>query len=209
MVNTDDQPADAPVEQTPDGREAGQEAGKPADPPEAQGPGLEELLERGEVPGPAVAALEAERQRASEAEDRMLRAMADLENQRKRLERDFEDRVRFANERVLKEMLQVFDSLELGLAHTASGAEVGELRKGIEAALEQFRTAFENSGATRIEAAPGMRFDPKVHEAVFQDDAADQPAQTIVNVVQTGFTFHERVLRPARVVVATGKGKKS
>jgi molecular chaperone GrpE len=152
------------------------------------------------------AALETERERARQAEERMLRVLADTDNQRKRLEREQKEAVRFANERLLLEMLPVLDNLERCVVHAAAGADVNELRKGAELTLAQFRQVVQNVGVEAVPAAPGVAFDPTVHEAVLQDDEADLPERTIARVVQPGFKYRDRLLRPARVVVASGKG---
>ena len=170
---------------------------------------LEALLSSEGLDPRIAAAFQAERARADEARERMLRSAAEAENQKKRLEREFAERARFANEKVLRELLQVHDSLQLALAHSDKESELAELRKGIEMALEQFKSAMQNVDAEPIEAERGMAFDPRVHEAVLQDDEADLPSQTIAAVMQSGFTYHERILRPARVVVSTGKGLKN
>jgi molecular chaperone GrpE len=150
-------------------------------------------------------ALEAERERARQAEERMLRVLADSDNQRKRLEREQKETVRFANERLLLEMLPVLDNLERCVLHEA---DAKELRNGVELTLAQFRQVVENAGVEAVPAAPGIAFDPTVHEAVLQDDEADLPEKTVVRVIQPGFKYRERLLRPARVVVASGKGKR-
>jgi len=150
-------------------------------------------------------ALEAERDRARQAEERMLRVLADTDNQRKRLEREQKEAVRFANERLLLEMLPVLDNLERCVVHAAGGADAKEIWKGAELTLAQFRQVVQNVGVEAVLAAPGVAFDPAVHEAVLQDDEADLPEKTIARVVQPGFKYRERLLRPARVVVASGR----
>jgi len=154
------------------------------------------------------AALEAERDRARHAEERMLSALAETDNQRKRLEREQKEAVRFANERLLLELLPVLDNLERCVVHAAGDADERELRKGTELTLAQFRQVVQSVGVEAVPAAPGVAFDPTVHEAVLQDDEADLPEKTIARVVQAGFKYRERLLRPARVVVASGKGKR-
>lgn len=179
------------------------------DPP---GPSAQELIDSGDLDDVVVAAIEAEMAKVAAAEDRMLRAVAEADNQKKRIEREFKDRARFANEGLLHDLLNVFDSLELGLAQSAPGeqadASISELHKGVELALEQFLSVFEGAGVKPIECEVGAPFDPKVHEALLRDDEVDLPAQTVAKIMQRGFLYHERILRPARVVVSTGKGHK-
>jgi molecular chaperone GrpE len=151
-------------------------------------------------------ALEAERERAKQAEDRMLRVLAETDNQKKRLAREHEDRIRFANESLLLGMLPVLDNLELSLSHARDDVNVKQLRKGVELTLTLFRQVIKDTGVQPIAAERGSTFDPALHEAVAQDDHADLPERTIATVVQSGFKYRDRVLRPARVTVATGKG---
>jgi len=169
-------------------------------------PALQEMLDAGLVPPAVRAALEAERDKAHRAEERLLHVLADADNQRKRLEREQKESVRLANERLLRELLPVLDNLERCSVH-AAGADARELRKGVELTLTQFRQVVQSVGVEAVPAAPGVSFDPAIHEAVLQDDEADLPAKTVARVVQSGFTYRERLLRPARVVVASGKGR--
>lgn len=166
---------------------------------------LEALLASGDVQEPVVRALEEARIAARTAEDKMLRAVAESQNERRRLAKDQADKIRFANERLLGELLPVLDNLELCLAHATDGESEG-LRTGVEMTVTQFRQAVENTGATPVEAEVGGTFDPKLHDAVMQDDKADLPARTIAAVLQSGYSFRDRVLRPAKVAVSTGKG---
>lgn len=207
VERSEDSPEEAAAGESvePEAPESG-EAAHPA------GPTAQELIDSGELEEAVAAAIQAEMAKVAEAEDRMLRAVAEADNQKKRIEREFKDRARFANEGLLHDLLNVFDSLELGLAQSEPGeaadASVSELHKGVELALEQFLSVFEGAGVTPIECEVGATFDPKVHEALLRDDEADLPAQTIAKIMQRGFHYHERILRPARVVVATGKGHK-
>jgi molecular chaperone GrpE len=170
-------------------------------------PTLDDLLASGNVPPLVARALKAERERARKAEDRMLRALAEADNQRKRLARDCEERTRHANESLLREMLPVLDGLELALAHARDGADAKELQKGVELTLSLFRQVLRNVGVEPIGAERGMSFDPSVHEAIAQDHDVDLPERAIAKVAQSGFRYRERVLRPARVAVSSGKGR--
>jgi molecular chaperone GrpE len=167
---------------------------------------LDELVQSGALPAIARNAIEDARHRAKEAEDKMLRAVAETENQRKRLAKDQADKIRFANEKIIVEMLGVYDSLELCLSHAGDHASAKALREGVELTLTQFKQALENAGVEPFEPLRGTTFDPKVHEAVMQDDAADLPERAVVKTLQTGFMYRDRVLRAAKVVVATGRG---
>lgn len=153
-----------------------------------------------------VAGLEKEKK---ENWDRYLRAAADLENLRKRQKREAEDAKFEAKSKVLKEMLPVVDNLERAIEHAASqaGDEVAGNAKaiieGVQLVLRQFTTAFERLDVTPVEAM-GQPFDPNLHEAISQQES-DQPAGTVVQVLQRGYKSGDRLLRPALVVVAKPK----
>jgi molecular chaperone GrpE len=173
-------------------------------------PTLQEMLDAGAVHPLVRAALEAERDKGREAHERMLRVLAESDNQCKRLEREQKESVRFANEGLLRELLPVLDNLERCTVHVADGADAArELYEGVELTFAQFRQVVQSVGVEAVPAAPGVAFDPAIHEAVLQDDEADLPEKTVTRVVQPGFKYQERLLRPARVVVASGKGRKS
>lgn len=175
--------------------------------PQDEGAALEAMLASGEVPELVIKALEGAKGAAKTAEEKMLRAMAEGQNERRRLAKEQADRIRFANEGLLVELLPVLDNLELCLAHAGEGESEG-LRTGVEMTVSQFKQAIENVGATPVEAAVGGTFDPKLHDAIMQDDKADLPARAIASVMQAGYSYRERVLRPAKVAVSTGKGHK-
>lgn len=124
---------------------------------------------------------------------------ADLENQRKRLAREVDNARKFANERLLSEMLPVFDSIEAGLANAAEG---DPLRDGLELTLKQLRAVTEKNGLTEVAPAQGDAFNPEHHNAVSQLPAEGVASGAITQVFQKGYLLNERLLRPAMVVVA-------
>ncbi|HEY5928228.1 MAG TPA: nucleotide exchange factor GrpE [Kofleriaceae bacterium] len=141
--------------------------------------------------------------------DRYLRSAADLENLRKRQKRELED-VKFETKnKVLKEMLPVVDNLERAIEHAGGGGEGDQALRpivdGVQLVLRQFTTAFERLDVQAIDAL-GQPFDPNLHEAISQVES-DQPAGTIVQVLQRGYRAGERLLRPALVVVAKAKAQ--
>ena len=129
-----------------------------------------------------------------------LRAVAETENVRKRAQRDVESAARYAIDRFAGELLEVRDSLELGVA-TGAGAEPGRLHEGMEATLRLLDRAFEKSGLSVVDPQ-GQPFNPELHEAIATQESADQPAGSVVVVIQKGYVLNGRLLRPARVVVA-------
>jgi molecular chaperone GrpE len=138
--------------------------------------------------------------KARENYDSYLRAVAETENVRKRAQRDVEAAHRFAIDRFAAELLDVRDSLELGIA-SGPGAESARLLEGMEATLRLINKAFEKSGITVLDPQ-GHPFNPEFHEAMVTQPTADHPAGTVLAVVQKGYVLNGRLLRPARVVIA-------
>jgi molecular chaperone GrpE len=129
----------------------------------------------------------------------ILRERADLENQRKRIARDLDNLRKFANERLLSELLPVFDSLDAGLA--AAGDGTGPLRDGLELTLKQLLKVAADNGLAIIDPK-GALFNPDYHQAVSQVEADGIEPGHVVQVFQKGYLLNDRLLRPALVVVA-------
>jgi len=128
-----------------------------------------------------------------------LRERADLDNQRKRMARELESARRFANERLLADLLPLFDSMEAGLA---AASESDPLRAGLELTLRQLHRVAEANGLAEIAPAPGDAFDPERHQAMSMVAADGVAAGCVAQVFQKGYVLNERLLRPALVVVA-------
>jgi molecular chaperone GrpE len=148
--------------------------------------------------GALQAALAAAESRALESRDLYMRALAELENVRKRASRDVEQAHKFGLERVAHDLIGVKDSLELGLA---SGASADALRTGTQATLQLLAKALEKAGVTEI-VPQGEPFNPELHEAMVMQPSAEHVPNSIVQVVQKGYQLNGRLLRPARVIVA-------
>ncbi len=131
-----------------------------------------------------------------------LGAHAEMENLRKRTERDVQNAHKFALERFFGELLPVRDSLELGLAAADGAAEVAHLRAGLELTLKQLAAAMEKSGAREVNPAVGVKFNPAEHEAMAMLPTDQQEPNTVAQVVQKGYQLNERLIRPAKVIVA-------
>ena len=129
----------------------------------------------------------------------VLRERADLENQRKRVSRDIDQLRKFANERLLSDLLPVFDSLDAGL--TAAGEEPSPLRDGLEMTFRQLLKVASDNGLSMVDPT-GDTFNPEYHQAISQVDAPDAAPGSVVQVFQKGYLLNERLLRPALVVVA-------
>ena len=128
-----------------------------------------------------------------------LRERADLDNQRKRLARDVDMARKFANERLLADLLPVFDSLEAALL---TAPQNDPLRAGVELTLRQLHKVAEANGLTEIAPAPGDGFDPERHQAMSMVEVAGIAPGAVAQVFQKGYVLNERLLRPAMVVVA-------
>ena len=143
--------------------------------------------------------LEALRAELEQLKAQSLVERADLENQRKRIAREIETARKFANERLLADLLPVFDSLDAGLA--AAGADAGALRDGLELTYRQLLKVAGDNGLSVVDPT-GAAFNPEHHQAISQVDAGDAVPGSVVQVFQKGYLLNGRLLRPAMVVVA-------
>ena len=134
-----------------------------------------------------------------QARAQLLLDRADLDNQRKRLARDVEQARKFANEKLLGELLPLFDSMEAGLA--AATAD-DPLRAGLELTLKQLHSIAEKNGLVEVAPAAGDAFDPERHQAMSMAPANDVAPGAIAATFQKGYLLNDRLLRPALVVVA-------
>ncbi len=138
------------------------------------------------------------RQKAAEYHDRMLRVQAEAENLRKRAERDISNAHKYAIERFASELLQVKDSLELGLG--AADADATKLQEGTELTLKILAGVLQKFAIAEIDPA-GEAFDPNFHQAMTMQESAEHEPNTVISVMQKGYTLHDRLLRPAMVIV--------
>jgi molecular chaperone GrpE len=134
--------------------------------------------------------------------DQFLRAKAEVENARRRADEEIGKARKFAVEAFAESLLPVTDSLEAGLA--VQNATPEQLREGAEATLKQLKSALERNKVLEIAPAAGTKFDPHQHQAI-SVVSAEQEANTVVNVLQKGYSIADRVLRPALVTVAAAK----
>ncbi len=141
--------------------------------------------------------------KAKEAEDKFLRTHADFDNIKKRLEKEKYQAIDYASEKFAKDLLSTIDTLEMALqsANTDLPAEdlIEKLKEGIELTIKNVMTTFEKHDISVVETE---EFDPQVHNAVMQVDSADHESGQIVQVLQKGYNYKERLLRPAMVSIA-------
>jgi molecular chaperone GrpE len=147
------------------------------------------------------AALAVADQELANYRDAMLRMQAEMENLRKRLLRDMERSRKFALERIMKDLLQVRDGMERGLEVTGESATVDALREGQQLTLRMLAKVLQDHGMEEIDPL-GQPFDPEQHEAMTVMPSAEVEENTVLEVLQKGFRLHDRLLRPARVVVS-------
>jgi len=132
-----------------------------------------------------------------------MRARADADNLRKRTARDIENAHKFGQERFIAEMLPVKDSMDLGVAAAETATDIATLREGMALTLKAFAQALEKLGVTEVNPQ-GEKFNPELHQAISMQPSDTEP-NTVVTVVQKGYCLHERLLRPALVIVAAPK----
>ena len=139
----------------------------------------------------------------AEMSEQFLRAQADMQNTRRRAEEEMSKARKFAIEGFAESLLPVADSLEAGLA--VKDATPEQIREGAEATLRQLKSALERNKVLEINPAVGAKFDPHQHQAISMVPAPGQETNTVVSVLQKGYSIAERVLRPALVTVAGGQ----
>jgi len=133
--------------------------------------------------------------------DRWLRSEAEMDNLRRRTRRELEENAKFANQRLLVDLMEVVDNLQRALG-AANQAVEGSLVAGVQMVAVQFEDVLKRHGCERV-ATVGQTFDPNVHEAL-QMVTCDAPAGSVVQEVRSGYRLHERLIRPAQVIVAAG-----
>jgi molecular chaperone GrpE len=174
----------------------------PAAPKEPPMPAAEEKLP---VPAALTAGqLEELKQRAAKADenwDRFLRQAADLENYKKRAARERLEAVTFANAALLQKLIPTLDAFEMALAAAKPDPATQSLCAGIVMVSNQLKSTLLEAGLEEIDAT-GKMFDPAIHEAVSQKETADAPEGRVVQQIRKGYKFHNRLIRPASVIVA-------
>lgn len=179
---------------------------------EAPGPNVEAVAAETEEAVDPVKDLEAKLQ-SKEAEvretyDRLLRVSAEFENYKKRAAREMEDFRKFSNQSLIKELLSVVDNLELAMNSTNGHKSIEKgLLEGLAMTHREILKVFEKFKVTPI-SATGQTFDPAYHEAVMQEETDEFAENTVTNELQKGYLIHDRLLRPAMVVVAKSKKPK-
>ncbi len=150
----------------------------------------------------AASVLAAKDEEIRQLQDRILRMAAEMDNTRKRLEREKSEAISFANVSVIKDMLSVVDNLERALQHTENETECpSPLIDGVKMTLKGFLDVLARHGCVPFDAV-GKSFDPNFHEAVAQQESAEHEEMTVLSEFQRGYTLNDRLLRPAMVLVS-------
>jgi len=147
------------------------------------------------------AEVESLRREVQDKQDRLLRALAETDNVRRRAQRDREDYVKYASETLLRDLVPVLDNLERALTAARAAGGAANVVEGVELIQREMLRVLERSGLTRYSAV-GQRFDPARHEAIARVVSGEVAPDTVVHETAPGYLLHGRVLRPALVAVA-------
>lgn len=128
--------------------------------------------------------------------------IADFENARKRLAADHDRQRKYAHEPLARDLLAALDNLDRAVEAARAAGDTGPLVQGVSATASMFLDVLKRHGVVRMDVGPGTAFDPNKHQAVAQEPTNDYAPGAVARVLQHGFTLHDRVLRPAAVVVA-------
>ena len=139
--------------------------------------------------------------KVKQLEEQMLRLRADFENSKRRLERDKLDAIKFANERLLAEILPVVDNMDRAVASLSEGHDPAKVQEGLKIAQSELHEVLESHGVERVKSI-GEEFDPQFHEAVGVIENADAKEGTVLEEVQRGYMLNGRLIRPSRVRIA-------
>lgn len=141
--------------------------------------------------------------------DRLVRTMADLENTRKRAQREREDALKYGAQKFARDICELADNLQRALDSTDEGSaneETKSVLEGVKITRDSLKQIFERHGVKEIEAE-NQRFDPNLHEAMTEVDVPGAPPSTCIQVIEKGFTLNGRLLRPARVIVTKAQSQ--
>jgi molecular chaperone GrpE len=146
------------------------------------------------------------KQEAAASYDRYTRAVADLENFRKRSLREKEELRLYALSGLLEDVIPILDNLGLGLAAAKKQTDVKSIVDGVSLTMEQFKTTLARHGLKEVNPA-GQRFDPNFHECISHQPSSEVEEENVIQVVRLGYTLNGRLLRPASVIVSSGPAK--
>jgi molecular chaperone GrpE len=148
------------------------------------------------------------RAQVAELKDKLLRAQAEWDNSRKRLQRDQADAVRYASEALIEKLLPVLDNFEMGMQAAKTASDAKAIAQGFEMVLAQMQQVLRDAGVEPVEAM-GQPFDPHRHEALGHQDSEEHPEGHVIMQTRKGYKLKDRLLRPASVFVARKPEKKN
>lgn len=149
----------------------------------------------------AADALEAAKTEAAENRDRWMRAVADLENFKKRSFQEKSRLLKYKNEELLRDLLTVVDNIDRAVGHCEQSGKTDALAEGLCVISEMFQGLLSKYGVTEIESL-GKPFDPNIHEAMAKVSVPDKEPNTVIEVMEKGYMYQDRLLRPAKVIVS-------
>jgi molecular chaperone GrpE len=201
-----DQPGEGPWSDRPTGQEA--PAASEAEPQSAEASAAQVAQSENSSEGAAVAEapleeLEHLRAELAQTKDHLLRAYAELDNYRKRVSQQIEQERRYAELALLRDLLPVLDDLYRAIEAGEKSGEASGLLAGVRMITEHLEQVLARHHCFRIEAE-GKPFDPNLHEAVGQQPSDTYPPNTVLQVVRTGYQLHDRLVRPAQVIISVG-----
>jgi molecular chaperone GrpE len=145
--------------------------------------------------------LEEKEENIKTLQDKLLYLQADFENFKKLKIKEKQEILMFGNEVLIRQLLPVLDNLERALEHVSKTEDFKSIEEGVEITLNEFLKVLEKSGVTRVDAL-GKKFDPNIHEALYQEERDDLEPDTIVSEFQKGYILNGRLIRPSRVSVS-------
>jgi molecular chaperone GrpE len=151
--------------------------------------------------------IEEKNKEIEELNNKYLRLLAETENMKKRLEKEKKDFLEYANENLLKDLLPVIDNMERAVTHADEEANIDDFIKGVELILTNFKKILEKYDVKEVDALH-KPFDPNYHEAMTLMENNEHPSNTVVEEMQKGYTFKNRLLRPSLVAVSKNTEKK-
>jgi molecular chaperone GrpE len=189
--------------------------------PETASPGADESARQPEAPASETAQAEvgkktpsceenAKRLRAEldEAKQRAMRFQAELDNYRKRAARETEDRLRYANIALMRDLLPVLDNIQRAIEAAEKSTDGSGLLEGVKLVAQQLQGVLQRHHCVKIDAL-GAQFDPHLHHAIFQQPSETHPPNTVITVTQDGYQLHDRVVRHSQVIVSSSPTNKS
>lgn len=183
---------EAPLDATSESAEPDEASAKSTTDGETEAPSIEEHFH---------ALLKEKDELLAQKHDQLLRAQADYENYKKRVAREKDDLYKFGNERLMRELLPILDNFERSLAHAKEAGSLEGIVEGVDLIRKDMLNTLNKFGLREV-AAQGEKFDPSMHEATAQVPSSDYPEGTVMEEFQKGYFIHDRLLRPAMVVVA-------